>query len=329
VDRARPADRAADHGIGVKRRSPLRLAAIVAAAVVIGAALGLAIDVGSVGGLDAWLTARGPTVIPTYNVPPYDARGRLVEVDGRSVYLDCRGAGSPTVILEAGFDSGADSWGYVLDGVAAFTRVCAWDRPGIGRSAARELHSAGEAAADLRSALDGAGETGPFIVVAHSLGGVYARVFAAARPPGGRAATARDEVLAFVMLDSYEPDLGVADDPALTAETRAMVRRSLDDGGAMFRDGEVLDWAATLAELRPLNPTVLPALLLMVDPGQKYGNPDPAVTAALIAAWYRAIPIRYPNGTLEIVPTGHQIHLERPGLVIDRVRKLVSEQRAP
>ena len=297
-------------------------------ALVIGAAVGLAIDVGRVGGLDAWLTARGPTVIPTYDVPPYDARGRLVQVDGRSVYLDCRGAGSPTVILEAGFGSGADSWGYVLDGVAEFTRVCAWDRPGIGRSAARELHSAGEAEADLRAALDGAGEVGPFIVVAHSLGGVYGRVFAAAGPPGARAATARDEVLAFVMLDTYEPDLGVADDPALSAETRAMVRQSLDDGGAMFRAGEALDWVATLAELRLLNPTELPAVLLMADPSQHYGGHEPAVTASLIAAWYRAMPIRYPKGTLEIVPTGHQIHLERPDLVIDRVRELVTAQRA-
>jgi pimeloyl-ACP methyl ester carboxylesterase len=312
----------------VSHRSPLRRAAIVVTVVVIGAAVGLAIDVGRVGGLDAWLAARGPTVIPTFDVPPYEARGRLVEVEGRSVYLDCRGSGSPTVILEAGFGSGADSWGYVLDGIAAFTRVCAWDRPGIGRSAARGLHSAGEAAADLRAALEAAGEVGPFIVVAHSLGGVYARVFAAAGPPGARDATERDEVLAFVMLDTYEPDLGVADDPALTPETRAMVRQSLDDGGAMIQAGEELDWTATLAELEPLRRTELPALLLMVEPSQHYGNPDPAVTAALVDAWYRAIAVRYPKGTLEIVPnTGHLIHLERPNLVLERIRRVVADQR--
>ncbi|TME12231.1 MAG: alpha/beta hydrolase [Chloroflexi bacterium] len=312
----------------MNRRSPLRRTAIVLAALIVGGAVGLAIDIGRVGGLDAWLSARGPTVIPTFDVPPYEARGRLVEVDGRSVYLDCRGAGSPTVILETGFGGGADGWGYVLDGVAAFTRVCAWDRPGIGRSAARGLHSAGEAAADLRAALETAGEEGPFIVVAHSLGGVYARVFAAAGPPGGRGATARDAVLAFVMLDTYEPDLGVADDPALSPETRAMVRQALDDGGTMLQAGEEVDWAATLAELRPLNPTELPAVLLMTDPHQHYGGHEPAVTEALVAAWYRAIPVRYPNGTLEIVPTGHFVQLERPDLVIERVRELVTEQRA-
>jgi pimeloyl-ACP methyl ester carboxylesterase len=297
-------------------------------AVVTGAAIGLAIDIGRVGGLEAWLAARGPTVIPSLDVPPYDARGRLVEVDGRSVYLDCRGSGSPTVILEAGFGSGADSWGHLLDGVAGFTRVCAWDRPGIGRSATRELHSAGDAAAYLREALETAGEVGPFIVVAHSLGGVYARVFAAAGPPGGRAATEHDAVLAFVMLDTYEPDLGVADDPALSPETRAMVAQSLADGGAMFRAGEALDWDATLAELAPVRHTELPAVLLMTDPGQRYGNVDPAVTAALIDAWYWAIPVRYPNGRLEIVNTGHQVHLERPDLVLDWIRRVVAEHPA-
>ena len=312
----------------MQRRSPLKRAAILVPAVLIGAAVGLAIDVARVGGLDAWLAARGPTVIPTFDVPLYDARGQLVDVGGRSVYLDCRGAGSPTVILESGFAGGADGWGYVLDGVAAFTRVCAWDRPGIGRSPARGLHSAGDAAADLRGALETAGEKGPFIVVAHSFGGVYARVFAAAGPPGNRDATPRDAVLAFVMLDTYEPDLGVADDPALSPETRTMVRQSLVDGGAMFQAGEELDWAATLAELRPLNPTQLPAVLLMADPSQHYGGHEPAVTASLIAAWYRAMPIRYPNGTLEIVPTGHFVQLERPDLVIERVRQLVTEQRA-
>src|SRR5207249_1213661 len=98
-----------------------------------------------------------------------------------------------------------------------------------------------------------------------------------AGPPGGRDATARDAVLAFVMLDTYEPDLGVADDPALSPETRAMVRQALDDGGTMLQAGEEVDWAATLAELRPLNPTELPAVLLMTDPHQHYSGHEPAV----------------------------------------------------
>ena len=289
----------------------------------LGLALGLGIDVVRVGGVEAWLAARQATVAPA--LPPYEASGRLIDVEGRAVYLDCRGAGSPTVILEAGFGSGANGWGTVLDGVAAFTRVCAWDRPGLWRSDARGHHSAADAAADLRAALRGAGEQGPFIVVAHSLGGVYARLFAV----GPDVASESDEVLAFLMLDTYEPDIGVADDPTLSADVRAGVQQSLDETGASIQGGEDLDWAATLRELAEAGQVQLSTILLTVDPRLRYRNPDPAVTEALIAAWHRGIAARYPNGRLEIVPTGHMVQFDRPDLVIERTRELVLRYRSP
>lgn len=291
---------------------------------VLGLALGVGIDVVRVGGVEAWLAARRPTVPPP-PVPPYEARGHPIDVDGRAVYLDCRGAGSPTVILEAGFGSGAGGWGEVLDGVAGFTRVCAWDRPGLGRSDARGFHSGLDAAADLRAALHGAGEQGPFVVVAHSLGGVYARLFAASQPDTDSAS-----VLAFVMIDTYEPDLGLVDDPALDAAFRAVVRESLDSTGAMIQGGEDLDWAATLEELAGVGPIELPTILLTVDPNGRYANPDPAVVAERVAAWHRGIAARYPNGRLEIVPgAGHMLQFDRPALVIERVREVVQRYRSP
>src|SRR6476620_8663382 len=65
----------------------------------------------------------------------------LIDIGGRKLYLECRGHGSPTVILEAGAYARADVWSrdnlhpagartMVLPGVAEFTRVCAYDRPG-------------------------------------------------------------------------------------------------------------------------------------------------------------------------------------------------------
>ena len=62
----------------------------------------------------------------------------LVDIGGRELYLECRGSGSPTVILISGYRNDADIWSVesapgttmVLPGVAAFTRVCAYDRPG-------------------------------------------------------------------------------------------------------------------------------------------------------------------------------------------------------
>jgi pimeloyl-ACP methyl ester carboxylesterase len=304
----------------------------VIVAIVIGLAVGVGADVLQVGGLEAWLAARGPNPAGQAIRPPYEARGRVVEVDGRAVYLDCRGTGSPTVILEAGFGSGAGSWGFVLDGVAAFTRVCAWDRPGLGRSAVRELHSGAQTASDLRAALDGAGERGPFVVVAHSLGGVYARLFAALPRPDGPtdgSSAGSDAVLAFVMIDTYEPDLGMDVDPALPERDRAAIRESIDGTGAMIQNGEQLDWAATMAELAPLGPVRLPAVTLWVDQRPRFDDPDPARTIALIDAWRRAVAARYPNGSIEIVPNaGHLIHLDQPDLVIDRIRSTVLAHRS-
>ena len=280
----------------------------------LGLATGVGIDIARKGGLEAWLMTPG---LHDTTAPTYDARGRTVEVAGRAVYLDCRGVGSPTVVLETGFGGGADGWGSLLDSLAAVTRSCAWDRPGIGRSAPRGRHSGGETAADLRAALTAAGERGPYVVVAHSLGGIYARLFAAT--PG-------EPVAELVMLDTYEPDLGMENDPALDPAFRDVIRRALDEGGALFERAEDLDWQATLADLRAADAKRPPTLLLYTDPYGRYQDPD---QEAKVAAWYRAIRARYPDGQLEIVQnTGHFIQFDRPDLVIDRVREIVLRIRA-
>jgi pimeloyl-ACP methyl ester carboxylesterase len=304
VDRAGPAHRTQDRRLTrLVRRPPVLLAAVI-----LGLLVGTGTDVLRVGGLDTWLARHRVS-------PTYDARGRTVAIDGRDVYLDCRGAGRRTVILEAGFGSGAASWGYVLDAVAGFARVCAWDRPGIGRSDARGLHSAGESMADLRAVLDAAGEQPPFILVAHSLGGVYARIFATANP---------GDVEATLMIDTYEPDLGLVDDPGLPAATREVIRRNLVETGAMIAAGEELDWARTLSELAATRPALHVSHVLSVDQRLRYTSPDPALQGAMIRAWEAAVRSLYPNAEIEIVPgAGHLIHLDRPDLVIARIRALV------
>jgi pimeloyl-ACP methyl ester carboxylesterase len=293
---------------GLARRGRL-----VVAAVLVGMALALAVDIARDGGLDAWLSpglheSPGPT---------YEARGVTVAVDGRAVYLDCRGAGTPTVILETGFGGGADGWGTLLDELAAITRTCTWDRPGIGRSASRGLHSGAETAADLRSALAAASEQGPYVVVAHSLGGIYARLFAAA---GGSA------VVGLVMLDTYDPDLGMVADPALDQAFRAEIQRTLDDGVSIFRQGEQLDLPATLPELHAADALLPHTLSLYTDPYGRYHEPD---QEAKVAAWYRAIRHLFPKADLEIVPGSSHVHqVDRPDLVLDRVRSMILGVRA-
>ena len=296
-------------------RARARAATIVVAALLWGTVLAIGIDALRSGGFDSWLVARGIRA-PYDPGPTYVPLGRLIDVDGRSIYLDCRGSGSPTVIFEAGLGGGADGWGPVFDGAAALTRTCVWERPGLGRSTSRGLHSGTETVADLRAALAGAGERGPYVVIAHSFGGVYARLFAAADP----------EVRRLIMLDVYDPDLGLADDPSLPAETRAVIRRSIVDQGASVQVVEQLDWLALLAELP--RPTTTEALILSDNPRNSFDNADPAVTQAMVDAWYRAIARLYPNGKLEVLTNaGHFIHLDQPALVLERLRTVLDEVR--
>jgi pimeloyl-ACP methyl ester carboxylesterase len=300
------------------RQRPLTAARLVrlGLAVVIGLALGLSIDIVRSGGPSGWLARRGV-------VPPYDPLGRLVPVDpaGRTVYLDCRGSGSPTVVFEAGLGNGAAGWGFVFPEAASMTRACAWDRPGLGRSDGRGRHTAGDTVTDLRSALTAAGERGPFIVVAHSLGGVYARVFAAAFT---------SDVVGLVLIDPYVPDIAPVDVAPVSADYRAAWHEAIASTNALIEDVEDLDWPATEGQLASSCLGGLHVELIFVDQRLRYGNAgDPATVDAVVAAWERLVLDLSTDSRLTIAyRSGHLIHIDRPELVIEAIRRLVDRARS-
>lgn len=101
--------------------------------------------------------------------------GKMVDIGGRKIQLDCRGVGSPTVVFESGLDiQGSLSWSAVHDEIAKTTRTCAYSRAGIMWSDPHDAHQNGKAIAeDLHVTLSKAGEQGPFVLVGHSAGGPY------------------------------------------------------------------------------------------------------------------------------------------------------------
>ena len=113
-----------------------------------------------------------------------DAPGLLVRLeDGRRINLRCDGSGSPTVILEGGFAADSHAWDKVEPQIARFTRVCAYDRAGYGFSDMGPLPRDGASVArDLDGALRSARIDAPFVLVGHSVGALYARIFADRRP---------------------------------------------------------------------------------------------------------------------------------------------------
>jgi len=129
----------------------------------------------------------------------YPPVGRLIDIGGRRIHLDCRGQGSPTVVLENGLDiDGTLAWSAVHNPVAAFTRTCAYDRAGIAWSDDKNtLHDADGVVSDLRATLRAAGEKGPFVLVGHSLGGTYAMNYVRKHS---------SEIAGLVFIDASHPD---------------------------------------------------------------------------------------------------------------------------
>jgi pimeloyl-ACP methyl ester carboxylesterase len=109
--------------------------------------------------------------------------GRLVDVGGRRLHLNCSGSAAPTVVIEAGASSFAIDFALVQPQVAKVTRVCSYDRAGSGWSDARpDVETPIRVVRDLRALLDAAGEKGPFVMVGASRGGLYVRLFQAEYP---------------------------------------------------------------------------------------------------------------------------------------------------
>jgi pimeloyl-ACP methyl ester carboxylesterase len=127
----------------------------------------------------------------------YPAPGVIRSVGDHDLHIDCRGQGQPTVVLVNGMGEFSASWARIRDGVAPTTRVCAYDRAGQGWS--DDLPNAQDgiaAAADLHALLAAEGETGPFVLAGHSIGGPYAITYAEQYP---------EEVAGMVLLDSTTP----------------------------------------------------------------------------------------------------------------------------
>ena len=292
-----------------RRRFPFVVG--VGVAIVAGVVVALAVDVGRAGGPASWLARH-------QLAPPYLAAGERIDIGPRSLYLDCRGSGSPTVILEAGSGSDSGTWSAVHDTLAATTRTCAYDRTGRGRSDPRPRHTLADAAEDLRAVLDAAGETGPYIVVGHSLGGAYGRVFADAN---------RAEMAGLVLVDAFNPDLQASWIHPLLGTLRGEYDVTLDGLRAHVSQVDGLDWVASEAQLRAGPLAGLPIEVLVAP---RYEPRLDEATNMLIAdAWRSAYESLSPGRVTHTTAwgAGHNIQIDRPDLVIEATRRLIELAR--
>jgi pimeloyl-ACP methyl ester carboxylesterase len=133
---------------------------------------GLVVVAALAGATYQWIATRNDLAA---NPPP----GRLVDVGGHKLHIWCTGSGAPAVILESGLGGSSADWGYVQPEVAALTRVCSYDRAGLGYSdPGPSPRTTRRIAHELVQLLDRTGIRGPLVLVGASSGGLAARVFA-------------------------------------------------------------------------------------------------------------------------------------------------------
>jgi pimeloyl-ACP methyl ester carboxylesterase len=140
------------------------------------------------------LTGAMAMAQPSIEEQAYTAPQRLVAIDGtRQLNIYCTGTGSPTVVLDAGGGSWSLAWAAVQPLVAARTRVCSYDRAGLGFSDPGPLpRTTAAIVADLHELLHRADERPPYVLVGHSMGSFDVRLFADQYP---------DELAGMVLVD--------------------------------------------------------------------------------------------------------------------------------
>jgi pimeloyl-ACP methyl ester carboxylesterase len=252
-----------------------------------------------------------------------DAPGRKISIGDRGLWLACSGTGQPTVILEAGHTDSSATWTRVQPRIAPFTRVCSYDRAGRGRSdpGAGNGRRGRDVVQDLHMLLRAADEPGPYVLVGHSLGGAFVRLYATAYP---------GDVAGVVLVDAVSEREHAAIDELLTSEQRAL-------GAAMPPpQPEGIDILAVYDELRS-QPDPLAVSLVAVARGRPLADeelpptwtPDQRRRREEIRQAAQADLARLsPSGELLVATaSGHFVHHDEPELVVSAVRKLVERWR--
>jgi pimeloyl-ACP methyl ester carboxylesterase len=270
--------------------------------------------------------------------------GQLVDIGGRQLHLVCAGSGSPTVILEASGLGRAHEWQAVQAEVAKRTRVCAYDRAGMGYSDTGPTpRDTRHLVDDLAALLRAARIAPPYVLVGDSAGGLVARLYAAENP---------DEVKGLVLVDALPEDLPrelprvwahlhgwskraqalvrlgalrLFNPLHLDAEDRALTYRSEAIDSAADLLDHVADDARQLAAA-PL-PRDLPLIVVTHGKPGDWAGPV-ALNDAAENAWQAAqvrLAAKSSKGRVVVAAeSGHQIAREQPRIIVDATFELVA-----
>lgn len=304
------------------------------------------------GGLAAGASTTTTPAPPAFAPGPGTRAGMVTLSPDRKMYLQCRGSGSPTVVLVPGLVAAADTWSYVTNAagvtrrspravypqVGTFTRVCSYDRPGTARENGTFTPStpvqqpttlAGDVT-DLHALLTTAQVAAPYVMVGWSFGGPIARLYASTYP---------GEVAGLVLVDAMSQYLETALSPANFAIFMKLTQRDDAARVAQWKQVERVDPITTFAQLRAAPPP--PKMPVVVLSGDTFD------TAAFRKRLPPGTPANYPRlfwraqlrsqdslaamfpGAIHVKDTnsGHNIQHYQPQLVVQWVRTVVRRVR--
>ncbi len=174
--------------------------------------------------------------------------GQMADTGGHQIHLRCSGQGQPSVVLDAAALSTSAEWAWVQRDVSRLTRVCSFDRSGLGYSEAGDApYDPARAPGELHAALEQAGVRAPYLLGGHGLGAAFAEMYA------GQYAS---DLVGLVLIDPPAPRV-LAD-----AETRARWTNA-------SRRLSAMPWFARIGWLRLHNPL---AGLAAGLPERQYGE---------------------------------------------------------
>lgn len=248
-------------------------------------------------------------------VQPNSDFAGLVDVGGYRLFLRCTGEGSPTVILDAAARATSETWSQIQPEVASFTRVCSYDRAGLGRSDPGPVpRTTRTMVEELRTLLRNAGIEGPYVLVGHSLGGLNMQLFARLYP---------NEVVGVVLVDATPADILQRFGEVLTPEQLQLVFPAPGPEG--------LDFRASLAQVQAAPPFPdVPLIVLartIFPPGPPFlPNEELARLWNEMQAAQAGLSRR--GEVIFVEGAGHFIHLDRPDVVVESIRRVVETARS-
>ncbi len=272
------------------------------------------------------------------------AQDRFVQIDGYKVHVNTMGIdqrvdGQPVIVLESGAGTPIGHWDKVLPGIAELAPVVAYERPGIGESEHDDLIPTLKNVSDkLLKVLDEVEVEPPYVLVGHSLGGVFVRGFAVYYP---------EKLAGLVIIDpgdftetqenkrDYYRDLGWDEeriDKMVQQVTDNLRKRRADAPPAIIEEGELLEDLRD-EDFREIAESPLPNIPVHIVVGGRFGMPehmrskeydDEAVfrskTRHRVARWTDVIQSVDKGMLLYSGDAGHFVHWEDPELVVASIR---------